>query len=100
MITLMASWYKVLRLSVGVGNMGMAQDNHVQKVHAAIFNALFRDTPLGYGFCTQPNSQIAKLAKYLDIFGGSPYLLAPLVKSNKQKLKKSFFFRDTLVIMV
>ena len=25
-----------------------------------IFNALFRDTPLGYTFCAQPNSQIAK----------------------------------------
>ena len=25
-----------------------------------IFNALFRDTPLGHVFCAQPNSQIAK----------------------------------------
>ena len=33
-----------------------------------IFNALFRDTPLGHVFCAQPNSQIAKLAKYLDIW--------------------------------
>ena len=33
-----------------------------------IFNDLFRDTPLGHGFCAQPNSQIAKLAKYLDIW--------------------------------
>ena len=32
-----------------------------------IFNALFRDTPLGHVCCTQPNSQIAKLAKYMDI---------------------------------
>ena len=33
-----------------------------------IFNALFRDTPLGHVYRTQPNSQIAKLAKYLDIW--------------------------------
>ena len=33
-----------------------------------IFNALFRDTPLDHVFCAQPNSQIAKLAKYLDIW--------------------------------
>ena len=25
-----------------------------------IYNALFRDTPLGHGFCAQPNSPIAK----------------------------------------
>ena len=36
MITLMAFWYKVLRLSVGVGHMGMAQDNRVQNVHPAM----------------------------------------------------------------
>ena len=30
-----------------------------------IFHALFRDTPLGHVYCAQPNSQIAKLAKYL-----------------------------------
>ena len=36
MITLMAFWYKVLRLSVGVGHMGMAQDNCVQNVHPAM----------------------------------------------------------------
>ena len=35
MITLMAFWHKVLRLSVGVGHMGMAQDNRVQNVHPA-----------------------------------------------------------------
>ena len=33
-----------------------------------IFNALFRDTPLGHVYRTQPNSQIVKLAKYLDIW--------------------------------
>ena len=33
-----------------------------------ILNALFRDTPLGHICCTPPNSQIAKLAKYLDIW--------------------------------
>ena len=33
-----------------------------------IFDALFRDTPLGHVYHTQPNSQIAKLAKYLDIW--------------------------------
>ena len=33
-----------------------------------IFNALFRDTPLDHVFGAQPNSQIAKLAKYLDIW--------------------------------
>ena len=33
-----------------------------------IFNALFRDTPLGHVCRTPPNSQIAKLAKYLDIW--------------------------------
>ena len=32
----MAFWYKVLRLSVGVGHMGMAQDNRVQNVHPAM----------------------------------------------------------------
>ena len=36
MITLMALWYKVLRLSVGVGHMRMAQDNRVQNVHPAM----------------------------------------------------------------
>ena len=36
MITLMAFWYKVLRLSVGVGHIGMAQDNRVQNVHPAM----------------------------------------------------------------
>ena len=36
MITLMAFWYKVLRLSDGVGHMGMAQDNRVQNVHPAM----------------------------------------------------------------
>ena len=36
MITVMALWYKVLRLSVGVGHMGMAQDNRVQNVHPAM----------------------------------------------------------------
>ena len=36
MITLMAFWHKVLRLSVGVGHMGMAQDNRVQNVHPAM----------------------------------------------------------------
>ena len=33
-----------------------------------IFNALSRDTPLGHVCCTQPNIEIAKLAKYLDIW--------------------------------
>ena len=33
-----------------------------------IFDALFRHTPLGHLCRTQPNSQIAKLAKYLDIW--------------------------------
>ena len=33
-----------------------------------IFYALFRDTPLGHVCHTQPSSQIAKLAKYLDIW--------------------------------
>ena len=33
-----------------------------------IFHALFRDTPLGHVYRAQPNSQIAKLAKYLDIW--------------------------------
>ena len=33
-----------------------------------IFDALFRDTPLGHVCRTQPNSQIAKLAKYRDIW--------------------------------
>ena len=28
-----------------------------------ISNALYRDTPLGHVYCTQPNSQIAKLGK-------------------------------------
>ena len=32
-----------------------------------IFNVLFRDSPLGHGSCAQPNSQIAKLAEYLDL---------------------------------
>ena len=32
-----------------------------------IFHALSRDTPLGHVYRAQPNSQIAKLAKYLDI---------------------------------
>ena len=32
------------------------------------FNALFRDTPLGHVLGAQPNSQIAKLAKYSDIW--------------------------------
>ena len=32
----MAFWYKVLRLSVGVGHIGMAQDNRVQNVHPAM----------------------------------------------------------------
>ena len=32
-----------------------------------IFDALFRDTPLGHVCRTQPNSQIAKLAIYRDI---------------------------------
>ena len=36
MITLMVFWHKVLRLSVGVGHMGMAQDNRVQNVHPAM----------------------------------------------------------------
>ena len=36
MVTLMAFWYKVLRLSVGVGHIGMAQDNRVQNVHPAM----------------------------------------------------------------
>ena len=36
MVTLMAFWHKVLRLSVGVGHMRMAQDNCVQNVHPAI----------------------------------------------------------------
>ena len=31
----MAFWYKVLRLSVGVSHMGMAQDDRVQNVHPA-----------------------------------------------------------------
>ena len=33
-----------------------------------IFDALFRDTPLGHVCRTQPNCQIAKLAKYWDIW--------------------------------
>ena len=33
-----------------------------------IFYALFKDTSLGHFCRTQPNSQIAKLAKYLDIW--------------------------------
>ena len=33
-----------------------------------IFPALSRDTPLGHFYHEQPNSQIAKLAKYLDIW--------------------------------
>ena len=32
-----------------------------------IFNALFRDTPLGHVYRMQPNSQIAKLARYFYI---------------------------------
>ena len=36
MITLMVFWHKVLRLSVGVGHIGMAQDNRVQNVHPAM----------------------------------------------------------------
>ena len=36
MITLMASWCKVLPLSVGVGHMGIAQNNRVQNVHPAM----------------------------------------------------------------
>ena len=36
MITLIVFWHKVLRLSVGVGHMGMAQDNRVQNVHPAM----------------------------------------------------------------
>ena len=36
MITLMVFWHKVLRLSVGVGHMGMAQDNCVQNVNPAM----------------------------------------------------------------
>ena len=35
---------------------------------SCIFNALFRDTPLGHVYRTQPNIRIAKLAKYLDIW--------------------------------
>ena len=33
-----------------------------------IFHALSRDTPLGHIYRAQPNSQIAKLAKYRDIW--------------------------------
>ena len=33
-----------------------------------IFNALFRDTPLDHVFGAQPNSKVAKLAKYMDIW--------------------------------
>ena len=33
-----------------------------------IFNALFRDTPLGHGFYAQPNSQIAKYLANLAIW--------------------------------
>ena len=33
-----------------------------------IYHALSRDTPLGHIYRAQPNSQIAKLAKYLDIW--------------------------------
>ena len=33
-----------------------------------IFNVPFGDTPLGHVCRAQPNSQIAKLAKYLDIW--------------------------------
>ena len=33
-----------------------------------IFHALFRDIPLGHVYRAQPNIQIAKLAKYLDIW--------------------------------
>ena len=33
-----------------------------------IFHALSRDAPLGHVYRAQPNSQIAKLAKYLDIW--------------------------------
>ena len=44
-----------------------------------IFNALFRDTPLGHGFCAQPNSQIAK---YLANFG---YLAIRLCAKNMAK---------------
>ena len=36
MITLMPFWRKVVRLSVGVGHMGMAQGNSVQNVHPAM----------------------------------------------------------------
>ena len=36
MITLMPFWCKVVRLSVGVGHMGMAQGNRVQNVHPAM----------------------------------------------------------------
>ena len=39
-----------------------------RQVGSSIFNALFRDTPLGHVFCAQPNIQIANLAKYLDIW--------------------------------
>ena len=36
MITLMPFWWKAVRLSVGVGHMGMAQGNRVQNVHPAM----------------------------------------------------------------
>ena len=45
---------------------------------SSIFNALFRDTPLGHVHCAQPNSQIAKLAEYLGNLAIWPHFLCCL----------------------